>query len=615
MVYPATSNSGGYTLMLLHFRHLRSYLKIMAFLACLGLLSHCTNVVRGGSRPIASPYAMPADTYIALANNHLGEEKQALLLLAAGRLVDEGEWKKAKNILTQITPESPLQTDKKALLLAKIDLAKKQPKTALSKLARIRHAEQLPVYEQAQFHEALAHSYQALNRPLESISERIKLDNILPDPLSRDNNRRALWLALTTLPNAELKTLSVEAAPDSILRGWTELALIARKNPAYPDKMLAALEQWQQTYAKHPARALLPQSLEAMQGYLHAKPKQIALLLPLSGALSGPGHAVQDGFMAALRNQGAVSKTTLRFYDTHRLSAASAYHRAISDGADYVIGPLSKANVATVASMQHPVPTLLLNNVGTHTQDNAYQFGLSPPNEARQVAVKARRAGHARALVIAPTGAWGDETLQAFTEEWRNLRGQVVDTLQFDSSNTEQLNDAVRGLLHAMPDDERKRQLRAIAKNPSMERTALRREDFDVVFLLAYPSNARQIMPLLRYYYAGKVPVYSTSSIYAGTQNTMADRDLDHIIFCDMPWVFKNPGMKQRDWPEGFNSYTRLYALGMDSYTLGTELNSLLLFPALGTDNQTGALYLSQDHRISRILPFAQFDSGIAKPL
>ena len=95
----------------------------------------------------------------------------------------------------------------------------------------------------------------------------------------------------------------------------------------------------------------------------------------------------------------------------------------------------------------------------------------------------------------------------------------------------------------------------------------------------------------------------------------MADRDLDNIIFCDMPWVFKNPGARKRDWPEGFNSYTRLYALGMDSYTLGTELNSLLLFPALGTDNQTGALYLSQDRRISRILPFGQFRAGVANQL
>lgn len=597
--------------MLLHFRHL----KIMAFLACLGLLTQCTNVVRNGARPLQSPYTMSAEAYIALANNHLGEEKQALLLLAAGRLVDEGEWQQAKSILAQVSPESSIQSDKKSLLLAKIDLAKKHPQSAFKRLASIRKIEQLPLYEQAQFHEALAHSYQSLGRPLESITERIKLDRILPDEQSRENNRRALWLALTTLPNAELNTLAVEAEADAVLRGWAELALIARKNPAYPQKMLTQLEAWQQTYPQHPARALLPQSLEAMQDHLYTKPKHIALLLPLSGPLAGPGQAIQDGFMAALREKGAVTKTTLRFYDTHKISPTHAYQRAIADGANYVIGPLEKTSVAAVAAMQHPVPTLLLNNVDTRTQDHAYQFGLSPPHEARQVAVKARRSGLSRALIIAPTGTWGDETLNAFSQEWKGLRGQVVDTLRFNPSETDNLNEDVRGLLQAVPDDERKRQLKAIAKNPSIERTALRREDFDVIFLLAYPSNARQIMPLLRYYYAGNMPVYATSSVYTGTQNTIADRDLDHIIFCDMPWVFKNPGARKQDWPEGFNSYTRLYALGIDSYALGTELNSLLLFPALGTDNQTGALYLSQDHRISRILPFGQFNAGVANPL
>ncbi|MCH9716060.1 MAG: penicillin-binding protein activator [Gammaproteobacteria bacterium] len=587
----------------------------MAALACLSLLVQCTNVVQSGARPLKSPYALSAEAYVAMANNHLGEEKQALLLLAAGRLVDEGDWRQAKSILTHITPASSTQSDKKNLLLAKINLAKKRPKTAFKLLASIHNAQQLPVYEKAQFHAALAQSYQAQGKPLQSITERIQLDRLLPDTPSRINNHRALWLALTALPTAELNTLAVEAEQGSVLRGWAELALIARKNPAYPQKIVARLQVWQQTYTQHPARALLPQSLEALQSHLYEKPKQIALLLPLSGPLAGPGQAVQDGFMAALRSQGAVMQTTLRFYDTNRLSAASAYHRAISEGAQYVIGPLSKENVATVAGMQHPVPTLLLNNTPARTQDNAYQFGLSPANEAQQVAIKARQAGLSRALIIAPLGASGDETSAAFTNEWRHLRGQVVDTLRFDPANPAHLNEDIRELLQAMPDDERKKQLKAIAKDPEMERTPLRREDFDVIFLLAYPSHARQIMPMLRYYYAGNIPTYATSSVYTGTQNTMADRDLDPIIFCDMPWVFNNPGAKKYDWPEGFNSYTRLYALGMDSYTLGTELNTLLLFPAFGAHNQTGVLYLDQNQRISRVLPFAQFKEGVAKTI
>ncbi len=600
--------------MLPRFGYITNCTKTILLLACCLLLVQCTNVGRPGARPLKSPYTLSADAYIALANNHIGEEKQALLLLAAGRLTDEGQWQEAKRILAKITPETSVQTDKKNLLLAKIDLHQKKAREALNRLAKLNDLNQLPAYEHAQYHEALAHAYKSVNKPLESITERIKLDHLLPDKLSRDNNRRTLWLTLTTLPKAELNTLAIEAKQGSVLRGWMELALIAHLNPGKPQVMLDKLLAWEQEYTQHPARALFPQSIQSMRGAVYDKPRRIALLLPLTGPLGGPGRAVQDGFMAAFRAHHAETSTSLRFYDTHRISASRAYQRAIAEGADYIIGPLSKPNVATVANMSHPVPTLLLNNVPNRTQDHAYQFGLSPQLEARQVAVRARQAGLSRALVIAPNGAWGDETLKAFEEEWRGLRGQVMDTLRFNPKARDSLNEDIRTLLQAVPDDERKRQLKAYAKDPSLERTPLRREDFDVIFLLAYPSNARQIMPLLRYYYAGKVPVYATSSVYSGTENTVANRDLDGIIFCDMPWVFRNPKAPTHNWSEQFNSYTRLYALGMDSYDLGTRLNSLLLFPALGTDNHTGALYLSNDHRISRILTFGQFQQGVATP-
>ena len=593
------------------------YLKCILFTACFGLLVQCTGINPNqlGGRPLASPYTMPAEAYIALANNHMGEEKQALLLLAAGRLVDEGRWQEANTILAQIKPASSLQIDKKNILIAKIDLVRKRPRTALGRLAMVRHADLLPLYEQAQFHELLADAYKTLGKSLESIKERMKLDKILPDESSRANNRRALWLTLTGLPIAELNTLVIETPSGSELSGWMELALIARQDAANPNKMLTKLKQWQQQYSTHPARSLLPSSLDSMQGRLYSKPRHIALILPLSGPLSGPGHAVQDGFMAAFRTHDSAASTTVRLYDTHRLGAAKAYHKAISAGADYVIGPLSKPAVKTVAGMSHPVPTLLLNNVSTRTQDHAFQFGLSPPNEARQVASKARQAGFSRALVIAPTGAWGNKTLGAFSNEWQGLRGQIIDTLRFDLNNKEDLNESIRELLQAVSDKERKEQLKALAKDPTLERTPLRREDFDVIFLLAYPSNARQIMPLLRYYYAGKVPVYATSSVYAGTENTVADRDLNGITFCDMPWVLSHPNMGRRNWPERFNSYNRLYAMGLDSYTLSTELNALQLFPALGMGNETGTLYLGPDHRISRILSFGKFEQGVATPI
>jgi outer membrane PBP1 activator LpoA protein len=133
--------------------------------------------------------------------------------------------------------------------------------------------------------------------------------------------------------------------------------------------------------------------------------------------------------------------------------------------------------------------------------------------------------------------------------------------------------------------------------------------------LIAYPSIARQIMPLLRYYFASDVPIYATSSVYSGIENTAKDRDLNGVIFCDMPWVFKHQLGQQHHWAEQLNSYNRLYALGMDSFVLSTQLNQLLLFPAIGMNDQSGVIYLTKSQKLSRILAFGQFRQGVAKML
>ena len=552
---------------------------------------------------------MPASAYLALAKNQVGDEKQSLLLMAAGRFIYGGQWQQGLDILTQIGPLSFERTIEKNLLLAKVDLIRERPQAAIAKLATIRDINQLPIYYQAQFHEMLASAYQSIGNATESVMERIKLESLLPDDASKANNRRALWLSLTTLPLPELDTLAMEGSNHSILKGWIELALISRKNYQDPQLILDNLEQWQTHYPNHPANFILPQPLDAIRRRLYSSPRKIALLLPLTGTLAGPGNAIKDGFMAAFNASAKTAFVTVHGYDTNNANSAALYEQAVMDGADYIVGPLSKADVAVVAGLSHPVPTVLLNDIDAKIQANAYQFGLSPVSEAQQVAAKARKQGHLRALVIAPNGAWGDEVVTAFTHQWQANGGTVVETLHYGSHDD--LNNRIRLFLHVSEDPARKKKVSSPSLS-TVDTTPKRRQDFDMIFLLSYPSMARQIMPLLNYYYADDVPVYATSSVYAGSENSMKDRDLDGIIFCDMPWVFRHQ-MGSRNWPEQFNSYNRLYALGLDSYALSNQLNQLLLFPALGVSDNSGVLYLSEHQKIARILVFGQFKQGLAQ--
>ena len=592
-------------------------IKLVSIIVSVILLSHCTDVTKSQETPVVpkpkataaalpSPYTLPATSYLSLAKNQTESEKQNFLLMAAGRYLFDGQRRDAARILAQTNNLTPEQANIKNILLAKIDLNSEKPKAAIAQLAGVHEISSLPAFYQVQYHEILASAYELSGNTAESIVERIKLEHLIPDEANLTNNRKILWLTLTKLPTAELNTLAVEATENSELQGWMKLALISRQVNGDAQALYAKVEQWQNQYSTHPANNLLPAPLSTIKPYLHGNPRQVALLLPLSGPLGGPGGAIRDGFMAAANN----SATTIRLYDTASTEVSALYQQALADGADYVVGPLTKNDVAKVAAMEHPVPTLLLNDsdIGASSAANTYHFGLSPSNEARQVAAKAGKKGYRHALVIAPSGTWGDEIVTAFSSQWRANGGVIVDKLAY--GNNEDLNIAVRDLLRVTDSQTREKQIKGFLGR-NIQTIPRRRQDFDMIFLLAYPSKARQIMPLLRYYFAGNVPVYATSTVYAGGPNIMKDKDLDGIIFSDMPWVFTHQ-MGNKNWPEQLNSYNRLYALGMDSFALSAQLNQLLLFPAMGVDDKSGVLYLNQAQQIARIPAWGQFRGGVA---
>ncbi|KTD42808.1 penicillin-binding protein activator [Legionella parisiensis] len=586
------------------------------------LLCQCTTAINPPEMPvptakvekkkIANPYSKPTGSYLAQAKNQEGMEKQQSLLLAAGRLISDGQWRQGAAILAQTSDLTPTLKDEKNLLLAKIDLIRDRPQVALNKLDGITEREELSVYQKIQLHELLAQAYRSTGKQLESVNERIQLEALFTDEESQANNRRTLWLTLTRIPQAELNSfIASQATNQSVLQGWIELSLISRKYRDNPKSLLAALDHWQSQHRNHPANHILPTPLDSIADKIRTQPKQVALLLPLSGTLQGPGTAVRDGFMAAYKSNNSEISMQVKTYDTNKGDVASLYQNAVNDGADYIVGPLIKSQVAAVAALPHPVPTLLLNDADTTIQENSYLFGLSPANEATQVAIRAKNKGYSRALIIAPGNDWGKDVAKAFTQQWQKSGGYVVDTYLYGSNDD--LNKKMKDFLQITNSQQREKKLRELL-GQKIQPVISRRQDFDMIFLLAYPSKARQIMPLLNYYYASNVPVYATASVYGGSANPLKDKDLDGIIFCDIPWVFSHQ-VGTRNWPEQFNSYNRLYALGIDSYTLATQLNQLMLFPADQSQNGEGILYLKPSQQVARVLEWGQFRQGLVHSL
>src|SRR3990167_8401412 len=555
------------------------------------------------SRPADSPYTMPARAYLAMAQKQIGVEQQNLLLLAAGRLLDDGDARNANAILNQTHNLSAAQQDQKQILIATMNLDQHQAHATIIALSDIHHLERLPIYYQIQYHELLATAFAEIHNSMDAIHERIKLEYLLKYEASILQNQRNLWNLLIGLSIPELNAIVIETPSRIDLHGWAELALIAKIHSTDPQQFLHEIERWQQKFTQHPANKLLPQSLAAIEQILQTSPRKIALLLPLTGPLSGPGNAVRDGFVAAYTMNTANKHNMVQVYDTASTDVALLYQQAITDGAESVVGPLTKSESSIVAQMEHPVPTLLLNDVAVNTDDNLYSFGLSPINEARLIALRARKAGNQRALIIAPHNAWGEEITSSFINQWRAADGTITDQLVYD--NQTNLPNAIRNLLRVS-------EKQARAKQYHSQITTQRRQDFDMIFLLAYPSEARQIMPLLRYYFAANVPVYAPSTVYSGNINTLRDKDLDGIIFCDIPWMFSHQ-LANKNWPESLNSYNRLYAIGLESYTLVTQFNQLLVFPAMDTHPSVGILYVNPRHQVAHIPAWGQFKGGVAQ--
>jgi hypothetical protein len=155
-------------------------------------------------------------------------------------------------------------------------------------------------------------------------------------------------------------------------------------------------------------------------------------------------------------------------------------------------------------------------------------------------------------------------------------------------------------------------QVRVVKGEPPTHRT-----DAAFVFVAAGSAGvARQILPQLKFHYAGDVPVYSTSDSFE--PDATANSDIDGMLFPDMPWmVAGDPVTVQiRDgvraaWPARTARRDRLYAFGFDAYRLVPLLRSKDSAVAGSISGVTGKLHLDEHNRVHRDLDWAQIKNGV----
>ena len=212
-----------------------------------------------------------------------------------------------------------------------------------------------------------------------------------------------------------------------------------------------------------------------------------------------------------------------------------------------------------------------------------------------------------------PDSEWGKRLNKAFTEHYELLGGKILTTKDY-ATNSNDYKRPIRTLLSLDQSAIRRNRVEnTISAKTHSE--PYRRQDIDMIFLAATHHSARGIMPAFKFNHAGDIPVYSTSHAYTGKMNPELDRDLNGLIFCDLPWVLQNtsPLLKtfKQNWPQQEN-FTRLFALGIDAYHLIYNQDSLENKDYAFYAGQIGNIQLDEFNRITRKLLWAQFKNGKA---
>jgi hypothetical protein len=565
-------------------------------------------------------YAAAAQRLETLAGESVTPQREWLLLEAAEYWLKADDKAKSHLLVEQLKDfdGDPDFTLKWRMLRTEIAVSEGDIEKALD-LMEPAPGKDAPLILRRHYHRNMAEIFRLSGNLLESARELDVLDLLYEDDeVARLETQQLLVQTLSSMTDNALTML--QPPPPATLIGWMELARIIKLQTADPTELSSQLAAWRERFPQHPAlQSLLAGYLE-QQGL--SSEDHIAILLPRSGPYAAVAAAVRDGFMAAWYQQPALQRPSLQFYDSSELKdTLHIYQQALLQGAKMIVGPLDKDAVRMLLGLEHlDQPILALNQVDDPelSNPNLFQFGLAPEDEARQVAERAWLEGHRSALILTPSGQWGERLASSFRERWIELGGQVMEQQHYNADEND-FSVPIRMLLNINESEARQHALVQLL-GQKLESESRARKDADFIFLGARPQKARQLRPQLKFFHAGNLPIFSTSHIYTGVAQEELDRDLGSISFVDTPWLFdeNQQGALSREslerlMPGVKGSYARLFAMGIDSFNLLMQLQQLQTQPGRMFSAKSGTVYLDEKNRLHRLLAWADMEHGVAK--
>ncbi len=327
-----------------------------------------------------------------------------------------------------------------------------------------------------------------------------------------------------------------------------------------------------------------------------------------------------------------ASNAQIKVYDTSSQPIEQVMQQAQQDGATIVVGPLLKSNVEKVANSQTPLNVLALNEPEKiQNHPNICYFALSPEDEARDAAHHIWDQGKRQPLLLVPRSGLGDRVTNAFAQEWQTLGGSTVMQQRFGSTSElkQGINSGAGISLSGTPVNAAPAEPQGVTiagltipapqqNTPDVVSTSSG-GGVDAVYIVSTQDELQLIKPMITMRTGSR----SNISLYASSRSAQAGAgpdfrlEMDGLQFSDIPLLSgSNPGLMQQTSKSFNNDYSlvRLYAMGMDAWTLANHFNQMRQSPGFTLDGNTGKLSADTDCVINRKLTWNQYRRGEIAP-
>jgi uncharacterized protein len=365
------------------------------------------------------------------------------------------------------------------------------------------------------------------------------------------------------------------------------------------------LGSWQAAWPNHPAAlqppsALLPLSNQQMSV------TRVGLMLPLSGPLSRAGRAVRDAFIAAYLAHRDDAGFEVAIYDVAAEPLPLIYEQALIDGAQVLIGPLSRESVAEMNQLNPDVPVLMLNYLGDEPPaPNVLQLGLAIEDEAATLARWLNDQQVGRLLLFHNDEEWSVRAMQAVARDWHN----PINVAGLRDIRT--VTESVGAAMNVTASQQRRADLQELLRQ-DLQFVPRAREDVDAIVALVSPVEVSALVPALRFHFAHNVPIYATSQTLRGVSRQRLNM-LNGFHVSELPWFVVDTASYDTI-SEAFaldgNVFAALYALGVDAFRLAERAPLILNGSVRDMIGSTGILRFTADGRIDRSLARAVVRNG-----